>query len=1526
MRSPARTITPLLLLLVTMLLCASDLRATEVLDDWALELVERIDPQAPGEGTRVVLDLFTHQDIDVEMLGVSAVAGWKGLQHASLAVDAAEKTPVGVTRQRFEISGVLEDSSVPVRVHLRVDGQEFFEELDFSRRATDGAVRIPDTRVALPLGTLQRLGGPETLVTYEQKEQAGPESKDTTIRFRGVIALRRPDGTVVGADRVKVKIHDDEGGYNNGLVEGFTDATGGFDLSFDWNYGVLIDPEPDLVVSVELGNEHVDVRSTSIVSGNYSFEVWRQHDYVGTPDVNLGTIVPSNPSMHGAMYIHTFMERTYRWFNSNGYTLPHTVIRWPADASFYRSLTGVIFMGAGQEWVEGTLGHEYTHGFVRNFGVQDNPEYCNGLCGGDIDGCKHCAYCQETLGTAWSEGFPDFVTQTMNGEFNTTYALTPLSLGPYFFETIGQCGELPGGPAVDDQFMTEGIFAGFCYDMVDTPADNDPAFSSTWSDASSIDPVTLLDVAATYDPRYVQEFLDALESHMKASPSYGTQDIEDLWETGQNNGYEFDDTVPTVVSNLNSNTHLVGVSSPANLPQFYWNTALDDASGIDGYGISLTLGSAAMPSATKDIGRVNGYAFDTPVAPGTYWFNIRAVDRSGKWSTAYASVGPIIIGTALPAQLAPHVPEFWSDALVCLPNGVGNIGFVPAPTVLNGGVMDTRVFFAYKNNSVSSTAHSGWKSGVHFDGVGTWKDASVPAGVVTAAQEFPVALGSSYLIPGGRHTVGLYIDREQDLAESDEVDNFYARQFVWAPVVLAAGGSTGSTSLRPHNRGLEGLVGPGYFNADGYRVSNTGSSYWHAAVVRPYQEAVDVDTRIHTTLSTDPFTGFAANAGYSSRDAGLIDAVFMNRNVTGMREFDIGVLTSGTPPEYSGYGIRFVASEELPYDGSFTVDFGIGQYLELREFYVDATDLGLFSVIATVPGATETVTLGWLDKDFSTGDILDLTNLVSSDETGVAQLNVDVVEAGYYCVAVYREPFDAGVAKSDQPLSVQITSGPTPANLRAFTSLPGWDGPLIPRNAADASTSTVPEPTLLVGDVAPTWLNFATYNDGLADSPASSTEIRLDGQSVASYAVPSMFPYLNFLHINLAGPTVRGGRHLLSMHADDTNLITEGIEADNYFADQWVWEPAVLPVGSSVVRASPPAPDGGYDDIVYVVTLLSESMEGADISIFPEVYPNCDGLRLPLPAPVGDNGHWLAMAAMPNLKTNVDLRLHEASTGARDGFTDALAGSFEGDGRSDYILVNFREESPRLMDVGVLRSGGGTSTYLAESVASTWLGSSPESSYGVYTLASGEILDLHELFLDAGEWIISLQNVGAAIDYGLALHGGPPNGESSSFFGPTDTPEGGSSVVAEPGEDLTLQVGIAPGTEGYYCIAVRKRLTDDTSTEGEYKLSLTRSGTDTPSTPLADNGTRMRGVHPNPFNPRTTVVFELPQAERVLLEVYDLRGRRVRELLNEVRPAGRHEVIFDGVDAEGRNLASGTYFVRMTTPAGTEVRKASLIK
>jgi hypothetical protein len=85
-------------------------------------------------------------------------------------------------------------------------------------------------------------------------------------------------------------------------------------------------------------------------------------------------------------------------------------------------------------------------------------------------------------------------------------------------------------------------------------------------------------------------------------------------------------------------------------------------------------------------------------------------------------------------------------------------------------------------------------------------------------------------------------------------------------------------------------------------------------------------------------------------------------------------------------------------------------------------------------------------------------------------------------------------------------------------------------------------------------------------------------------------------------------------------------------------------------------------------------------------------------------------------------------------------------------------------------------------------------------------------------------------------------------------------------------------------------------------------------------------VHPNPFNPATTISFDLPQAARVRLEIFDAAGRRVRTLANEERAAGRYEVRWNGTDDRGSGAASGVYFCRMEAGSFRETRRMTLVK
>jgi hypothetical protein len=85
---------------------------------------------------------------------------------------------------------------------------------------------------------------------------------------------------------------------------------------------------------------------------------------------------------------------------------------------------------------------------------------------------------------------------------------------------------------------------------------------------------------------------------------------------------------------------------------------------------------------------------------------------------------------------------------------------------------------------------------------------------------------------------------------------------------------------------------------------------------------------------------------------------------------------------------------------------------------------------------------------------------------------------------------------------------------------------------------------------------------------------------------------------------------------------------------------------------------------------------------------------------------------------------------------------------------------------------------------------------------------------------------------------------------------------------------------------------------------------------------RLQQNYPNPFNRQTTIAFELPQAQRAHLAVYDLLGKRVATLIDdELLAEGPHQVMFDA-----RNLPSGIYFYALQTPEGVRTQKMVLLK
>jgi hypothetical protein len=83
---------------------------------------------------------------------------------------------------------------------------------------------------------------------------------------------------------------------------------------------------------------------------------------------------------------------------------------------------------------------------------------------------------------------------------------------------------------------------------------------------------------------------------------------------------------------------------------------------------------------------------------------------------------------------------------------------------------------------------------------------------------------------------------------------------------------------------------------------------------------------------------------------------------------------------------------------------------------------------------------------------------------------------------------------------------------------------------------------------------------------------------------------------------------------------------------------------------------------------------------------------------------------------------------------------------------------------------------------------------------------------------------------------------------------------------------------------------------------------------------------PNPFNPTTTIRFDLPRAGRVKVRIHDVAGRLVRTLVDEMLPASSHVRQWDGRDDRGHMVGSGTYLLRLETDACVRIQKMLMVK
>jgi hypothetical protein len=199
----------------------------------------------------------------------------------------------------------------------------------------------------------------------------------------------------------------------------------------------------------------------------------------------------------------------------------------------------------------------------------------------------------------------------------------------------------------------------------------------------------------------------------------------------------------------------------------------------------------------------------------------------------------------------------------------------------------------------------------------------------------------------------------------------------------------------------------------------------------------------------------------------------------------------------------------------------------------------------------------------------------------------------------------------------------------------------------------------------------------------------------------------------------------------------------------------------------------------------------------------------------------------------------------------------------------------------------------------------------------------------------------------------PPTPPVGAFDARFSTVEGGTMVQRHPAKvlgavefpvaiqsdayPLTVTWSVSKGTASY-------ELTDGRGGEyfraremtGEGSMKITNGELAKISVRLVGDGQlpteyALSQNYPNPFNPSTSIKYALPIESRVTVEIYNLLGQRVRNLIGEAQAAGYHTAEWDGRSDVGATLPSGVYFLRLGASGNdgrnfAEVRKLMMVK
>tara|TARA_B000000460_G_scaffold228097_1_gene184138 strand:- start:16 stop:921 length:906 start_codon:yes stop_codon:yes gene_type:complete len=113
---------------------------------------------------------------------------------------------------------------------------------------------------------------------------------------------------------------------------------------------------------------------------------------------------------------------------------------------------------------------------------------------------------------------------------------------------------------------------------------------------------------------------------------------------------------------------------------------------------------------------------------------------------------------------------------------------------------------------------------------------------------------------------------------------------------------------------------------------------------------------------------------------------------------------------------------------------------------------------------------------------------------------------------------------------------------------------------------------------------------------------------------------------------------------------------------------------------------------------------------------------------------------------------------------------------------------------------------------------------------------------------------------------------------------------------------------------------------GPFTLTIDGSKLEIADNDLIPETFALHANYPNPFNPTTTISYDLPEQSQITLGIYDILGKQIKTLINQSQDAGSKIAIWDGTDNLGRQVSAGVYLYQIQAGVFTQTRKMLLLK